>query len=215
MSVWYAIPSASVERANACLAAWYERGYGTAVWIDPGAPRPLANVVIEEKYPGYFVAVNRLANMLVLDWQVEIVVAGGDDIYPDKRSAAELEAEYRREFPDLDGVMQPIGDLLPGTDHICGSPWLGREWIVRAYGGTGPLHSGYMQFYGDEELLHVATRLDRLVQRPDITQRHEHWTRHGAAMKTPYQVANDRWWSQDRALFETRRAAGYPGSEWS
>lgn len=213
MTVWYAIPTANAPRADHCLRAWREMGYRTAVLVDGATPGPAAaEVTIRvSAYDGYFASVNRLARFLVEHEQASIVVTGGDDMFPDPRHRAdEIATDFRREFPDLCGVMQPIGDDLPGTDRICGSPWLGRGWIERAYEGAGPFHAGYRQFYGDEELRIVATRADRLLDRPDLVQRHEHWSRGGK--QTDYQIANDRWWEQDKALYVARAAERFPGS---
>lgn len=214
---WYAIPSASVERAQACLRAWQQQGYRTAVLVDGTGQPPTvehADVVVwVPEYEGYFASVNRLARKLVA-LGAEIVVTGGDDVYPDPHvSGPEIAAWFGVEFPDLCGVMQPTGDDLPGTDRICGSPWLGRGWITRAYAGIGPFWPGYRQFYGDEELRIVATRLDRMVDRPDLCQRHDHWTR--GREKTTYQLANDRHWSGDESLFIDRKRGGFPGGHLS
>lgn len=212
-SVWYAIPSASTERAERCASAWREMGYRVAILIDGDTPEPRgANLVMRvPTYEGYFASVNALSRRLVIEDGAEIVVTGGDDMFPDPHHRAdEIARDFRRDFPDLCGVMQPTGDDMPGTDRICGSPWLGREWILRGYDGTGPFHGGYRQFYGDEELRIVATRHDRMLDRPDLVQRHEHWSRGGTP--TAYQKANDRHWPIDQALFVERQAARFPGS---
>lgn len=212
--VWYAIPTINPERAEQCCSAWREMGYRTAVLIDGDThePRGVDLVVRVPEYRGYFASVNALARRLVRDEDAEIVVTGGDDMLPDPHHHADaIGAEFRRDFPDLCGVMQPTGDDMPGTDRICGSPWIGRGWVERGYNGTGAFHAGYRQFYGDEELRIVATRADRMLDRPDLVQRHEHWSRAGNT-KLPYQVHNDRWWQRDQALFIARSQSRFVGS---
>lgn len=214
IEVWYAIPSANPPRASACLRVWKERGYKTAVLLDPGAAAvPEADLTLRPgAYPGYFASVNLLAK--AIGPRATIVVTGGDDMFPDmKLTAQEITAQFLEHFPDGFGVMQPIGDDLEGTDRICGSPWLGRGWIDRAYGGKGPFWPGYRAFYGDEELFLLTSMQELLWQRRDLTQRHEHWARHGAGAMLPYQRENQKLWDVDKALFRERYAAGWPGSD--
>jgi len=212
MEIWYAIPSASPERAAKCLARWRDQGYLTAVLIDTGQPRPEADLVLEEAlWPGYYRSVNQLVRAI---GNADIVVAGGDDLYPDPtRDAEELGLAFFRRFSDGFGVMQPTGDDLDGTDRICGSPWFGAGWIARAYQGEGPFFPGYDVFFGDEELKNVTERLGVLWQRRDVVQYHDHWIRPGGPPKTDYQTRNDRFWAGDKALFASRQAAGFPGHE--
>lgn len=140
--------------------------------------------------------------------------------------------------PDCDGhvgtfgVMQPTGDRWGDEawsrqrwpdapayiDRICGSPWLGREFCRRMYGGRGPLFEGYHHMYVDEELQGVAQKLGVLWQRRELTQKHNHWGRKPGATKADIpdflQFANsDPEWEKAKALFESRKAAGFPGHE--
>ena len=55
-------------------------------------------------------------------------------------------------------------------DSVCWSPWLGREWCERAYGGAGPIHPGFFHYYSTTNLLDVALRLGVLWYRTDIIQ---------------------------------------------
>lgn len=207
--VWYAIPSANTARAVACLAVWRSRGYRTAVFLDEGAPSVGADLEVRGAYPGYFAAVNRLVTHI--GPTADVVVTGGDDMYPDPDHApSDIARQFYTRFPDGAGVMQPVGDTLTGTDQICGSPWFGRGWLLRAYEGQGPFHPGYTAFFGDEELLHVARQQGRLWQRPDLVQRHDHYTRPGGPPIEPYQERNQRYWAMDQQLFHERRDAGWP-----
>jgi len=227
VSVWYAIPTANPPRAARCLKRWREMGYRTAVLLDAESCPRVRKIaaadlsVYVQRYPGWPAAVNYLALDLTVDHDATIVVTGGDDMLPDPDHAAdEIAEEFLTHFgPELLGVMQPTGDPMgidrdgvPAAARICGSPWLGRGWVGRAYNGHGPLPAGYHHYYMDEELQLVAERLGLLRQRPDLTQRHEHWTRRGCGPQTDYQRRNQLHWGADRQLFNERRAAGFPGS---
>lgn len=119
------------------------------------------------------------------------------------------------------GVMQPTGDPWSDSngriiERIAGSPWLGREWCRRAYGGDGPLPPYYKHNFADEELQLVAQNLGVFWQRPDLVQEHRHWGRPGKP--GGYRPS---WWNTQcgsdfgvaRELFEQRKAAGFPGHE--
>jgi len=121
--------------------------------------------------------------------------------------------------------MQPTGDRWAEgqwgfqnapIDRVAGSAWIGREFALRAYGGDGPLWPEYRHMFPDEELQCVAEKLGVFWQRRDLTQFHNHWGRNGNAadMPTFLAEANSReHWDKYKALFEARKAAGFPGHE--
>ncbi len=134
------------------------------------------------------------------------------------------------------GVMQPVGDRWGDTpasrkqygenrgayiDRIAGSPWFGREWVKRAYGGNGPMFAGYRHMYADEELLEVATKLGVYWPRRDLIQLHQHWGRRpGDEFATMadcpdflHQVNTPQHWHESQKIFVERKAAGWPGHE--
>jgi hypothetical protein len=214
MNVWLVFPSCNVKRARTALEAWRARGYYVAVHLDPGLLQGEtigADVQHVAPFQGYWSSVNALAQS-VAD-KATMIVAAADDMEPDpvQHPNAIAEAFYQR-FPDGYGVMQPTGDDLAGTDKICGSPWFGMRWVAEAYCGRGPCPLKYRHFFGDEELLHVARGQGVLWQRPDLTQRHNHWMRPGGPPRTDYQIKSSAWWDADQQLFNERRAAGFPGS---
>jgi len=145
--------------------------------------------------------------------------------------------EFAKGCPDQSartfGVMQPTGDRWGSTDpwaqklppnrrayidRVCGSPWMGREFCRRMYGGAGPLFPGYRHMFVDEELQAVAEKLGVLWQRPDLTHRHNHWGR-GPNVQTSdcpeflRAVSGPEHWKEASALFQSRKAAGFPGHE--
>lgn len=192
-------PTANRARCARVGPTWNALGYNCITYTDGDFVR----------YPGYFNGVNQIIRE-IWDDEWNVVICAADDLYPDPRPAEEILEVYRTRFPDFDGVMQPCGDDLPGTAEICGSPWIGRKFIERAYDGFGPYFPGYRQFYGDEELQNVAQAKGKLWMCLSVTQRHEHWLR--GIPKTDYQLANERHWEHDKALFTSRKAAGFPGA---
>lgn len=122
------------------------------------------------------------------------------------------------------GVMQCTGDRYgedsTGSayiDRVCGSPWMGREFCLRVNQGKGPLWPEYTHMFEDEELFNVAQRLGILWQRRDLVQRHEHWARARQDSRDMpeflAEVSSALHWRKYKALFEQRKAAGFPGSE--
>lgn len=129
------------------------------------------------------------------------------------------------------GIMQPTGDRWGDSpaarqqygadrgaylDRICGSPWMGREWVQRSYGGRGPMHEGYFHYYADEELQEVAQSAGVLWQRRDVIQLHEHWGRKDDATEADmpewYRRIVNPDWQRSQELFSARKAAGFPGA---
>ncbi|MEL7473942.1 MAG: hypothetical protein AAGK04_11550 [Planctomycetota bacterium] len=210
--VWYAIPSANIDLARETLPAWRDMGYRVAVMIDAGAPEPPADRVIRrDSYPGWAASVNLLCRD-VAPSDTDIVVSGGDDMLPDpSKRAHEIADEFREHFPDGFGVMQPHGDDFERTRSFCGSPWLGRAWIDRAYAGLGPMPPMYFHDYADTELYWVARGLGALWERPDLVQRHEHFSRRGEAPPEFWQRSVGATQASDALIFHARSRAGFPG----
>jgi len=211
LSIWVAFPSCNPERASQVRDAWHIRGYSVAIASEnEDCLRYVEHGILEKEYQGYWKTSNRLCKELV-ERGADIVVVGADDIYSDLRlSAQDIGEQFTKRFPDFFGVMQPTGDDLQGTDKICGSPWIGKEFINQAYGGKGPYLDEFFQFYGDE-LMFEETKLACLLwQNPEIVQRHEHWTRKGGPNKLGYQERNsNRWWNHDREIFMKLKESGF------
>lgn len=170
------------------------------------------------------------------DW----CLCGGDDTEPDcTKWADEIADECReyfvnphpRQFNDgTFGVMQATGDRwgenepwardqFPDApayiDRICGSPWIGREFARRMNRGTGPFWPEYHHMFADEELQCVAKRMGVLWQRRDLTHHHEHPRRDGVARTPDFaaEIYSSEHWQAAKLLFESRKKAGFPGSE--
>ena len=172
-------------------------------------------------YPGYAAAVNLLARaILATDHDCVAIVASGDDTFPDPHHRADdIARNLMEQFGGTLFVVQPTGDrwtldgdTVPQIEKAAMSPWLGREWCERAYGGYGPLWAGYKHCWVDNDLQEVAMRHGVFAQRPDLTHRHEHWLRHGNQAPERALTAM-RYWDQDKALFAARLDAGFPDSD--
>lgn len=191
MSIWYAIPSARpIEEVAPVLRAWIERGYKPLLWRDE----------TEGHYPGYAQAVNELVKrILERDKNADWIVTGGDDTLPDpNRTAGQIAAECCAYFGTLHwpvdklgdirnktfGIMQPTGDRFAGgsIDRIAGSPWLGREWCLRANQGKGPFWPEFTHMFGDQALKATAEKLGVYWMRPDLIHFHKHFMRESDAL---------------------------------
>jgi hypothetical protein len=212
--VWFAIPSANPENCRRVLPAWREMGYRVAVLQNrEKAAVPADRVVWVDRYPGWAASINQLCAEVVPQ-SAAIVVSGGDDMFPEPaRSASELASEFMKRFPDGFGVMQPMGDLALGANTFCGSPWLGRGWIRRAYQGCGPMCSSYVHNWADNELYWVARGLGVLWERPDLTQRHEHFSQTGDQPPAYWREGVGAHDEADVRHFIARAWLGFPGHE--
>lgn len=236
-NVWLAIPSARPNGGT--IPLWRDRGYKIAVVRDEAQKLPYEVDIFESflPYPGYAISVNALVEYILRqDPDARWIVTGGDDVEPDMNHTPEqITRQCTEYFSDLHneccrdarvsrtfGVMQPTGDRWArgSIDRICGSPWMGREFCERMYGGEGPLYYGYTHMHVDEELQAVAVKLGVLWQRPDLIHLHRHWMRETwpkvqrAECPEFLKEANSmRHWNESKALFQSRKAAGFPGHE--
>jgi hypothetical protein len=151
--------------------------------------------------------------------ETQIIITGGDDIEPPDADPSEIQRQFVAHFPALYGVMQPTGDRWMEDDRgksyserIAYSPWMGRAWIQEVNQGTGPIWHEYFHFFEDEEMWHVARNQGVYWERPDLSQKHNHWTREGKPRPGYLQGARDDW-DKAKALFNRRKATGFPGSE--
>lgn len=242
MSVWFVIPS--IRPGGGTIPLWRKMGYKVAV-LRQGEPIECDMQILTGEYKGWAPSVNILAKWVVNhDSSAEWVVTGGDDYEPDVSRpptfiAEECKSYFRcvkRQWDVTFGVMQPVGDRWGDTpqsrtmygenrgayiDRIAGSPWFGREWVKRAYGGNGPMYEGYKHMYADEELKEVAEKLGVYWPRRDLIQLHQHWGRHGDGSFGNIMDCPDfmlpwntpQHWHESKKIFDERKAAGWPGHE--
>lgn len=242
--VFYAIPSKKpAADAQLCIDAWRDMGYYVAIWRDHGDDEVDCDLLLRGAYEGYPRATNSLCfEILATKQNVQWIVAGGDDIWPDPKKRAGVigeeclayfEQHHASRGSDLDanlartfGVMQPTGDRwgaarhMPNVagsayaDRVCGSPWMGEQFIRRINGGAGPFWEGYVHMFPDEEMQEVCQALGILWQRQDVTQEHKHWGREHRRIPPYLMEANSRaHWDKYKKLFDGRKGAGFPGHE--
>lgn len=78
---------------------------------------------------------------------------------------------------------------------------------------------GYHHMFEDEELQNVAIKLGCFWQRPDLTQLHQHWCRGDNRTREEHMPAflaeanSKEHWAKYKAIFEGRKAAGFPGHQ--
>ena len=212
LDVWAVWPTVSLERSRPLVDKWHDLGYKVACLVNPPHDHsdiPEAEcVVVQNVWEGFAVAANFLCHTVPGD----IVAVVGDDILPDPdRTASELGEDFLERFPDLFGVMQPIGDEFAYTHKCAVSPWIGRKFIEVAYGGQGPYWTGYFHYYADYELQLVAEKLGVFQQRKDVIQYHDHWQRQDQPKRPAHLRKAKQLHRVDKALWEKRSKEGYPG----
>jgi len=213
------MPVARADRAQAAVKTWTAAGYDMVLYQDSGTTPFTNQPTLTGPYQGVWHATNLLARF-ALSLGADVCVFAGDDMEPDPtNSPVSIAREYLERFPDGLGLMQPCGDPQgvdgsgrPASARICGSPWFGAGWILRAYRGLGPTLGLYYHFYADEELHDVAATLNLLVMRPDLTQYHKHWSWGHTQREAYHEKANTHFQSDQRLFFE-RQKNGFPGSE--
>jgi len=225
VSVWYAIPSKRpVAEAEMCLSQWREKGYRLALFRDAGDEPIPCDLLLTGEYGGYHVAVNALCKeIMARDPEASWIVTGGDDMKPDpNKMPSEIAAECEAHFGGTFGVMQPTGDMKlwseSRVDKICGSPWMGREFCRRMYGGNGPFWPNYYHMFGDEEMHEVAKKLGILWNREDLSHYHHHFIREAREKGKPivcpdFLIKANAAYDVHLPEFKWRKAHGFPGHE--
>ena len=218
--VWLTLPSANLEMARKTFPKWREKGYKIACIV----PDRLANdyasltdlLVLESIFGGYQgwpKSVNYLCNLLK---DKDIVVACGDDMFPDPNyEAHQLHLQFTRHFGGTLGVMHPYGDKFGSMacdtcEQICGSAWLGKEFRNRVNKGRGPLWEEYWHMYADTELYQVALKHGNLWIRGDLSQYHAHRTREKQDFRPTIPGGDTQ---RAKKLYDRRKAEGFPESE--
>ena len=154
-------------------------GFKVGVLIDRYSKRAVddlgLDLVLEEDYMGYSIAVNRLFfHPKVIE--SDVVITGGDDIYPDKNfRAQEIRDYFLGIFPDTFGVISPKNEF--GKVETANTPFIGRDFFLRINKGRGPFWPEYFHFFSDTELYDVANSLNSLHVTDKFVLYHDHWSR--------------------------------------
>lgn len=218
--VWLALPSANIEMAKKTFPVWKSKGYKIAVIVPDrllSQYSGLADIIVAESsiggYQGWPKAVNYLSGLLS---DYEIIIAAGDDMYPDPDyEAHQLRLQFVRHFGGTFGVMQPYGDKFGSMacetcEQICGSAWLGKEFREKINQGKGPMWEEYWHMWADTELYQVATKYNCLWIRGDLSQFHEHRLRGTHGFRPTIPSGNMKI---AQKIYETRKKNNFPGTE--
>ena len=221
--VWFALPSANLYMAKKTFPIWKQLGYKIAVICPDKYTREyssLVDLMITESeiggYRGWPHAVNHLSKVLT---QYDIIIAGGDDMYPDPNyEAHQLRLQFVRHFGGTCGVMQPYGDKFGSMaydtcEQICGSAWLGKEFRDRINNNNGPLWHEYWHMYADTELYQIAKKYNYLWVREDLSQYHEHRTRDKKNNNNFRPTIPPNNTAIAKKMYDNRKLLGFPGSE--
>lgn len=243
MSVWLAIPSCRpLAECGPRFERWRAQGYKIALLRQGESAVRFCDVEFHAvEYFGWANSINVLSKyILSTKPAAQWIAAGGDDTLPDpNHAAAEIAQQCSVHFGSMApghntfGVMQPTGDRWLDTpesraqfgenrgaviDRIAGSPWMGREWCERAYGGRGPMFAEYHHCWADEELQLVAERLGVFWQRRDLCHHHDQWLRENQDITPDRVIPQSHFvasasYDRERPLFEERKRLGFPGSD--
>lgn len=228
------------------LKLWREKGYKIALFLDQPEHAPADFIFTGKYPGYSMAVNTLVAHILATDPRAEWIVTGGDDTEPDpNRWADEIALECSVHFAELHalrpipsrisnetfGVMQPTGDRWGENepwnrlhyptqpayiDRICGSPWMGRTFCERMYGGNGPMWPEFWHMFNDEHMQEVCLKLGILWQRRDLTHHHHHAQRNPMTAKVPEFLARayskDNW-DKMKAIFERLKAGGFKESE--
>lgn len=223
MTIWYCIPSANRPMALETLPRWKALGYRVAVQLDPDVkplPHDICDLQFFRPYKGWAEAVNFLMQDGFEDTDTDTLYAtGGDDVLPDpNHQAHEVEDIFWDRFPDGYGVMQPAAPVPTAPEekkqrgHIWAwSPFIGPEFIRRAYRGEGPMYPGYFHHFADTELAEVAKAQGCWFANEDLMHDHLYF-RWAGLPKPSYRRNIRRAHPHDRELYRTRRQRGFPES---
>lgn len=219
-SIWLGMPSANIEMAKETFQNWRHFQYKIAVICPDNLEeeyKKIADIVILESenggYQGWPKSVNIISNKLK---NVDILIAAGDDMYPDKNfTAFELRREFLQHFNGTFGVMQPYGDKFgsmacPECEQICGSAWLGRDFRNTINKGKGPMWEEYFHMYADTELYQVALKHKCLWIREDLIQYHQHRLRGTHNFKPTIPAGNVQ---KAKAIYDERKKLNFPNTE--
>jgi hypothetical protein len=206
--VW---PTVNIDKSKEMIGFWKEWGYKVSILVNPPHKhtdlKEADRVIVQNKWEGF----TKAANILCRETPGDIIVVVGDDIYPDpNKTAQEIGEDFIKRFPDLNGVMQPIGDKYGWTHKCAVSPWIGRKFIETSYNGKGPYWEEYYHYFSDQELQEYASNLGAFEQREALTQYHDHWQRKENAKRPSYLMEAKRQWDKDQRLFKQRLIKGFP-----
>lgn len=217
MRIGVAFPTIALQKASETVGRWRARGFVPLIMVNnvAGAKYPEGcGAIKKDSYEGYFREMNLLCKILFEDARCDVVVCGGDGMWPDPElDATAAGALLALKFPNGVGVMQPIWDKFPGSDGNCWGPWIGKGFWREFYQHEGPFCHEYIQYFGGCELHDVAKKEGVLYETDAIHQYFHHYSRSGGPKATFFQEHNrSEYLERDRSMYFQRKKDGYPGS---
>ncbi len=171
---WLCIPSARpIAEVVPVVAAWKAQGYGVALFRNDLEKVEGADLIVDVPYyPGYARAVNHLAAMVLETYpEVDWIVAGGDDTFPDpNKTGDEIAEELSQHFKMLAwpkcwhwaaGYKSPEDALAAGAYAEQKPQGLWGADIARLYSTWG-----VAQPTGDDWSDHLGKIIDRIAGSP-------------------------------------------------
>jgi len=210
-NILVAWPTVNIEEANITAARWKNQGYDTALFTEHGIelPNNIDSHIVGD-WKGFPSAANRLCQAYTDCY--DIIIIGGNDLYPDMSlTAQEIGEQFREHFNGTNGLMHPVGDKYGLIMDAAVCPWIGAEYINTVYDGRGPYCEEYYHYFCDAELQDVATLAGTFWQRGDLTQYHAHWSR-AKEIRPPHLMPALANHPKDQATYHARKAEGFPGA---
>lgn len=203
-------PTVRLKQAAETIERWKSAGFMPLIMVNniPGARFPEGcGAIKKDTYEGYFRECNLLCKILFEEAKADVVVCASDSIFPDPNiNATAGGALFATKFPNGVGVMQPVWDRFEGSDGNCWSPWIGRNFWKEFYGGHGPFHHMYFQYFGGRELHDVAAK-ENVYWETDIIHQHR---RPDTKPDWQAKTNKDSYTDRDRTLYYERKSLRFP-----
>lgn len=137
-------------------------------------------------------------------WDVLLVVS--DDMFCRRKGWDDIIRQKMNEyFPDTDGALW-FHDATKQKD-ICTLSCLGNKFYDR-FGYV--YHHSYASFFPDNEFTDVARGMEKLPFIDYVLASHEHPAWQGGMKMDELYQRNNKYWAQDQATYNRRKAAGFP-----
>ncbi len=137
------------------------------------------------------------------DWDVCLLIS--DDTFCRVRGWDErIRENMQKYFPDTDGALW----FYDGSQRRINTlECVGRKYYLRR---NYLYHPSFASFFCDNESTAVGLALKRLVFIETPISSHEHPSWAGGMKRDALYARNNRYWKQDEANYERRKAAGFP-----
>jgi hypothetical protein len=132
------------------------------------------------------------------DW--DVLLLASDDMVPvvDGYAVKALDA-MEQHFPQLDGAVY-FNDGYQAA-NCCTLPIIGRRWYDR-FGYV--YEPEYTSLFCDQEQTELWKAMGHLAYVDEVIVEHRHWV--AGAPKDALYEKNDKYWEQDKAVYENRKA---------